>query len=104
MQPGGRNRGEPDSLARRNAATQARRPDPRVHERLNDLCAQALLLDGERKRICEQVDEIARAESSPKELRALARRRQEISDELDAVRARIAALRRRSSPGAGSNA
>jgi DNA repair exonuclease SbcCD ATPase subunit len=99
MRPGGGNHEAPDSRATGNADTEGGRPDPVAHERLDDLYAQALLLDGERQRICEQMDEIARSESSPEELRELARRRKDISDELHALRERIAALRRRSGGG-----
>jgi hypothetical protein len=65
--------------------------DPRMHDALSDLHAYVLAMDAERQRLGDRVTELAKRVSQ--EGVELARRRAEITGELDALRATLLALR-----------
>jgi chromosome segregation ATPase len=65
----------------------------RAYEALTDLSAYALTLDSERLRLDSRLNELAEVDSSVEQRHALLRERDEISEELAALRATIAALR-----------
>jgi hypothetical protein len=65
----------------------------RVNDALTDLSAYALTLDSERLRLDSRLRELAGIESSVEERHPLLRERDEISEELAALRAAIGALR-----------
>ena len=65
----------------------------RVNDALTDLSAYALTLDSERLRLDNRLRELAVIESSVEERHPLLRERDEISEELAALRAAIGALR-----------
>lgn len=65
----------------------------RAYEALTDLSAYALTLDSERLGLDSRLNELAEIESSVAQRHALLRERDEISEDLAALRATIAALR-----------
>ena len=65
--------------------------DPRMHAALTDLHTYVLALDAERQRLGERVTELTKLVS--REGAVLDRRRGEIGEELDALRATLIALR-----------
>ena len=65
----------------------------RAYEALTDLSAYALTLDSERLRLDGRLNELAEIDSSVEQRHALLRERDEISEELAALRATITALR-----------
>jgi hypothetical protein len=67
--------------------------DRRVNDALTDLSAYALTLEGEYHRLERRLVELAGRESSADERRAILRERDEISEELDAFRRAVMALR-----------
>jgi hypothetical protein len=70
----------------------------RVNDALTDLSAYALTLDSERLRLDNRLRELAGIESSVEERHPLLRERDEICEELAALRAAIGALREHISP------
>jgi hypothetical protein len=67
--------------------------DQSVHDALTDLNVYALTLDAERHRLDDRLLELVEIESSVAERRALVRERDEIAEELMALRQAITALR-----------
>ncbi len=67
--------------------------DPRLHRAVTDLCTYALVLDAERQRLSARADRVGRSDADHSTNRALEARRAEITKELEALRAMIAALR-----------
>ncbi len=65
--------------------------NPRMHDALTDLHTYVLALDAERQRLGDRVSELAKLVSE--EGAVLDRRRSEIAEELDALRATLIALR-----------
>ncbi|MGZ4217425.1 MAG: hypothetical protein ACXVHB_09340 [Solirubrobacteraceae bacterium] len=65
----------------------------RAYEALTDLSAYALTLDSERLRLDSRLNELAEIDSSVEQRHVLLRERDEISEELAALRATITALR-----------
>jgi hypothetical protein len=65
--------------------------DPRMHDALTDLHTYVLALDAERQRLGDRVTELTKLASQ--EGAVLHRRRGEIAEELDALRATLIALR-----------
>jgi hypothetical protein len=72
--------------------------DPRMHDALTDLYAYMLALDAERQRLGERVVELARSDAASPARVQLERRRTETREELEALRATIAALRAHADP------
>jgi hypothetical protein len=70
-----------------------RRRDERVSDALTNLSAYALSLDGEWHRLNDRLMELAKGESSVAQRRAVLRERDEIADELKALRRAITTLR-----------
>jgi hypothetical protein len=70
--------------------------DPRMHDALTDLHMYVLVLDAERQRLGDRVTELTKLVSQ--EGAVLDRRRRDISEELDAVRATLIALRAHADP------
>jgi hypothetical protein len=68
-------------------------PDRRVNDALTDLSAYALTLEAEHHRLEDRLLELAGNESSTAERRAVLRERDEISEELNAFRRAVTALR-----------
>jgi hypothetical protein len=68
-----------------------------MHDALTDLHAYVLALDAERQRLGEHAEELTRR--ATQDGVELARRRSEISEELDAMRAMVATLRNCADPG-----
>ena len=69
--------------------------DPRVHAAVTDMYAYVLLLDAERKRVGERLQDDADAVSAPpqRDQRAeLSDLRAELAEEVDALRLAVAAL------------
>jgi hypothetical protein len=71
---------------------------PRMHDALTDLHAYVLVLDAEWQRLGDRVDELAQSDVPSPDRVDLERRRAEITEELDALRSTIAALRARADP------
>jgi hypothetical protein len=65
--------------------------DPRMHNALTDLHTYVLALDAERQRLGDRVMELTKLVSQ--EGAVLVRRRSEIAEEVDALRATLIALR-----------
>ena len=65
--------------------------DPRMHDALSDLHAYVLALDAERERLGDRVTELTKLVSQ--EGVELTRRQAEVTEELDALRATLVALR-----------
>lgn len=65
----------------------------KAYEALTDLSAYALTLDSERLRLDSRLSELAEIDSSVQQRHALLLERDEISEELAALRATITALR-----------
>jgi ABC-type transporter Mla subunit MlaD len=82
---GGAGDGEPD-VRRMPAGV-----DPHMHDALTDLHTYVLALDAERQRLGDRITELANLVSQ--EGAVLDRRRSEITEELDALRATLRALR-----------
>jgi ABC-type phosphate transport system auxiliary subunit len=70
----------------------------RVNAALTDLNAYVLTLDLERLRLDNRLREIAKSESSMDDWHPLLRERDELGEELAALRAAISALREQISP------
>jgi len=68
-------------------------PDQRVNDALTDLSAYALTLEAEHHRLGDRLLELAGNESSAAERRAVLSERNEISEELNAFRLAVTALR-----------
>jgi hypothetical protein len=67
--------------------------DRRVHDAITDLSAYALTLDVERHRLDSRLRELLERDSSAAERRAVVRERDEIAEELNALRRAIDAFR-----------
>jgi len=67
--------------------------DRRVHDAITDLSAYALTLDVERDRLDSRLGELLQRDSSAAERRAVIRERDEIAEELHALRRAIDAFR-----------
>lgn len=65
----------------------------KAYEALTDLSAYALTLDSERLRLDSRLSELTEIDSSVQQRQALLLEREEISEELAALRATITALR-----------
>jgi hypothetical protein len=74
-------------------------PEQRVNDALTDLSAYALSLEAEHRRLEQRLLELAGNESSAAERRAVLRERDEISEELNAFRRAVMALRDQVLPG-----
>lgn len=72
--------------------------DPRLHAALTDLHAFVLVLDAERQRLITQLELLAKSDAASPRRSLLERQRCEISEELGALRATIAALRVQANP------
>jgi hypothetical protein len=89
---------------RRRRTTQQRRHSPapdldaRMRDALTELHAYALVLDSERQRTVERIDELTCAGEDTGELAELRRRRSEITAQLRLLHATITALRERADP------
>ena len=70
--------------------------DPRMHTALTDLHAYALVLDAEWRRMGDQAAGLRSIDSS--EVAEIEERRAQIAEELDVLRATIAALRTKADP------
>lgn len=81
------------SIAQGEPGSVAGGVDQSVHDALTDLSVYALTLDRERHRLDDRLLELVEVESSVAERRALLRERDEIADELTALRRAITALR-----------
>jgi hypothetical protein len=80
--------------ARSGPESTPRWPEPRVYEALTDLSAYALRFDFEVQRLNDRLAELAAAETSAAERRALMRERDEMVEELQAFRGAISAFQR----------
>ena len=76
----------------RNSGSETREFDQRVNDALTDLSAYALTLDVECLRLDDRLLELAQTESLAAERRALLRERNEIAEELTALRRTIRAF------------
>jgi hypothetical protein len=82
----------PRRRSRREPRPDAAGLDPRVSDALTDLSTYALTLDVECHRLDHRLNELAQTESSAAERRALVRERDELAEELTALRGTITAL------------
>lgn len=69
-----------------------------MHHALTDLHAYVLVLDAEWRRLGERAEQLEQSDAVATERAELERRRTEITEELDALRATIAALRQQADP------
>jgi hypothetical protein len=81
------------SIAQREPGSAAGGGDQSVHDALTDLSMYALTLDAERHRLNDRLVELVAIESSLAQRRAVLRERDEIAEELTALRRAITALR-----------
>ena len=74
--------------------------DPRVHAAVTDMYAYVLLLDAERKRVGERLQEADEVSAPPSsdQRGQLSDLRAELAEELDALRIAVAALHEEGSP------
>jgi hypothetical protein len=79
--------------SRRRPTATPEQSEQRVYDALTDLSAYALALDGELHRMDDRLLALAQIQSAPEEVQAVLRERDELSEELQALRCVVRAFR-----------